>query len=141
MLGAGGHDQRAGGVEPSRFLLSAGDERRNLSFAAGGADLRSGQVLGVLVIQNRMPKEIFRRGRRGHAGDRNGRRGNLVSGAVAGTGAAIEVSLSQPMAIEGEPLSEGIALGHIVLHEPRIVVTQLMADNPVVELGRLDSAL
>jgi phosphotransferase system enzyme I (PtsP) len=66
---------------------------------------------------------------------------NLVSGAVAGTGAALEVSLSQPTVIEGEPLSDGIALGHVVLHEPRIVVTHLLAENPVVELERLDLAL
>ena len=102
---------------------------------------RSGQVLGVLVIQNRMPKEYSDEDVEVMQATAMVVAENLVSGAVAGTGAAIEVSLSQPMAIEGEPLSEGIALGHIVLHEPRIVVTQLMADNPVVELGRLDSAL
>ena len=102
---------------------------------------RSGQVLGVLVIQNRTPKEYSDEDVEVMQATAMVVAENLISGAVAGTGAAIEVSLSQPMAIEGEPLSEGIALGHIVLHEPRIVVTQLMAENPVAELDRLDLAL
>jgi phosphotransferase system enzyme I (PtsP) len=102
---------------------------------------RSGQVLGVLVIQNRMPKEYSDEDVEVLQATAMVVAENLVSGAVAGTGAAIEVSLSQPMAIAGEPLSEGIALGHVVLHEPRIVVTQLMADNLAVEIERLDTAL
>jgi phosphotransferase system enzyme I (PtsP) len=43
--------------------------------------------------------------------------------------------------IQGEPISEGIALGHIVLHEPRIVVTTLMAEDPVAEVARLETAI
>ncbi len=34
-----------------------------------------------------------------------------------------------------------MALGHIVLHEPRIVVTKLMAEDPAVELARLETAI
>jgi phosphotransferase system enzyme I (PtsP) len=45
------------------------------------------------------------------------------------------------MHFTGTCLSDGIALGHVVLHEPRIVVTQLMADNLAVEIERLDTAL
>lgn len=102
---------------------------------------RSGQVLGVLVIQNRTPKEYSDEDVEVMQATAMVIAENLLSGAVAGTEAAIGVSLSQPLAIEGEPISEGIALGHVVLHEPRIVVTQLMADNPAVEIERLDSAL
>lgn len=102
---------------------------------------RSGQVLGVLVIQNRMSKEYSDEDVEVLQATAMVVAENLVSGAVAGTGAALEGSLSQPMAIEGEPLSEGIALGHVVLHEPRIVVTHLLSDNPVAEMDRLDTAL
>jgi phosphotransferase system enzyme I (PtsP) len=98
-------------------------------------------VLGVLVIQNRTPKEYSDEDVEVMQATAMVIAENLLSGAVAGTEAAIGVSLSQPMAIEGEPISEGIALGHVVLHEPRIVVTQLMADNPAAEIERLDSAL
>jgi phosphotransferase system enzyme I (PtsP) len=102
---------------------------------------RAGQVLGVLVIQNRMPKEYSDEDVEVLQATAMVIAENLVSGAVAGTGAALEGSLSQPMVIEGEPLSEGIALGHVVLHEPRIVVTHLLSDNPVVEMERLELAL
>ncbi len=102
---------------------------------------RANQVLGVLVIQNRTPKEYSDEDVEVLQSTAMVVAENLVSGAVAGTGAAIEVSRSQPMIIEGEPLSDGIALGHIVLHEPRIVVTQLMSDNPAQEIERLDTAL
>ena len=102
---------------------------------------RSGQILGVLVIQNKTQKEYSDEDVEVLHATAMVIAENLISGAVAGTGAAIEVSKSQPMVIEGEPLSVGIALGHVVLHEPRIVVTQLMSDNPAVEIERLDSAL
>jgi phosphotransferase system enzyme I (PtsP) len=102
---------------------------------------RSSQVLGVLVVQNRTPKEYSDEDVEVLQATAMVVAENLVSGAVAGTGAAIEVSRSQPMVIEGEPLSDGIALGHVVLHEPRIVVTKLLSDNPAAEIFRLDVAL
>ena len=34
----------------------------------------------------------------------------------------------------GQPLTEGIALGHVVLHEPRVVVTNFIADDVQKEL-------
>ncbi|MBA2126415.1 phosphoenolpyruvate--protein phosphotransferase [Hyphomicrobium methylovorum] len=102
---------------------------------------RAGQVLGVLVIQNRTTKEYSDEDVEVLQATAMVIAENLVSGAVAGTGAALEFSRSQPTVIEGEPLSDGIALGHVVLHEPRIVVTQLLSDNPAVEVERLDVAL
>jgi phosphotransferase system enzyme I (PtsP) len=38
-------------------------------------------------------------------------------------------------------LSEGIALGHVVLHEPRVVVTNYIADDVTKELKHLESAI
>ena len=102
---------------------------------------RSGQILGVLDIQNRASKEYSDEDVEVLQATAMVIAENLVSGSVAGAGPAIEVSRSQPAVIEGEPLSEGIALGHIVLHEPRIVVTQLMSDNPAQEIARLDVAV
>ena len=39
------------------------------------------------------------------------------------------------------PLSEGVALGHVVLHEPRIVVTRLIAEDVELERRRLSQAI
>ncbi|MFN0219438.1 MAG: phosphoenolpyruvate--protein phosphotransferase [Hyphomicrobium sp.] len=102
---------------------------------------RSGEVLGVLVIQNTTTREYSDEDVEVLQATAMVIAENLISGAVAGTGAAIEASRSHPMVIEGESLSDGIALGHIVLHEPRIVVTQLMSDNPAAEIFRIDAAL
>ncbi len=102
---------------------------------------RSGQILGVLDIQNRTPKEYSDEDVEVLQATAMVIAENLVSGAVAGAGPALEMSRSQPMVITGEPFSDGIALGHIVLHEPRIVVTQLLSDNPAMEIERLDIAL
>ena len=43
----------------------------------------------------------------------------LVSGAVAGTTAALEISSSLAAVIKGQSISDGLALGHVVLHESR----------------------
>ena len=58
-----------------------------------------------------------------------------------GAGTAIEHRQVTGRGHQGEPISEGIALGHVVLHEPRIVVTKLMAEDPAEELARLETAV
>jgi phosphotransferase system enzyme I (PtsP) len=51
------------------------------------------------------------------------------------------LDLNRPVHLKGRPFAEGIALGHVVLHEPRIVVTQLIAEDVDHELRRLDAAM
>src|SRR5205807_4344548 len=43
--------------------------------------------------------------------------------------------------LSGTSLSEGIGLGHVVLHEPRVVVTNYIAEDVQKELKRLESAV
>ena len=43
--------------------------------------------------------------------------------------------------IKGLTLSEGVALGHVILHEPRVVVTELIAEDPEEERQRVQAAL
>src|SRR5580698_7392617 len=43
--------------------------------------------------------------------------------------------------IKGSALSDGIALGHVVLHEPRVVVTNFIADDIPKELKHLQAAV
>ena len=61
------------------------------------------------------------------------------SGTVAGADTTAELSTSS--VVKAEPLSEGIALGHIVLHEPRVVVTALLGEDAEQESRRLDAAI
>ncbi len=99
---------------------------------------RSGQVLGVLVVQNRTAREYSDEDVEVMQATAMVVAEHLVSGAVS---SPIEISRALQKVIIGEPISEGIALGHVMLHEPRIVVTKLMADDPVSELRRLEEAL
>jgi phosphotransferase system enzyme I (PtsP) len=102
---------------------------------------RSGQVLGVLVLQNRAVKEYSDEDVEVMQATAMVVAEHLVSGAVTGAGSAIEISRALSLVVAGEPISEGIALGHVVLHEPRIVVTKLVADDPAAELRRLQDSM
>ncbi len=53
----------------------------------------------------------------------------------------ITLDLARPLRLEGVALSDGIALGHAVLHEPRVVVTNLFNENIEHEISRLREAL
>jgi phosphotransferase system enzyme I (PtsP) len=103
--------------------------------------VRGGVVLGVLVAQNRTPRiyseddvEVLQATAMVIAE-------HLVSGAVPGAGTGADMSRSLSPVIKGEPISDGIALGHVVLHEPRVVVTALLTDDPDKEQERLSTAL
>jgi phosphotransferase system enzyme I (PtsP) len=43
--------------------------------------------------------------------------------------------------LTGTALADGIALGRVVLHEPRVTVTNVIADDVDKELKRLDDAV
>ena len=102
---------------------------------------RGGKVIGVLVVQNHTRRDY---------GDEDIEvlqatamvvAELLASGGVAGSEADIELSRAVSAVIRGQSLAEGVALGHAVLHEPRIVVTTLLAEDPAYELSRLEDAL
>ena len=52
-----------------------------------------------------------------------------------------ELRIDRPRKFVGDGLSEGVAVGRVVLHEPRVRVERMIADNPVVELKRLEEAI
>ena len=62
-------------------------------------------------------------------------------GAFVGEGAAMSALHSQPALLRGTIAQEGVAEGHIWLHEPRVVVTNPVADDPHRELERLSTAV
>src|SRR6516165_6166846 len=59
--------------------------------------------------------------------------------AIAQPGA--EPAARRPLHLVGLALNEGIALGHVVLHEPRVVITNFIADDVPKELKRLEAAV
>ncbi len=52
-----------------------------------------------------------------------------------------ELRVDRPRKFIGEGLSEGVAVGPVVLHEPRVKVDKMIADNPAEELVRLEAAI
>ncbi|MEO1198463.1 MAG: phosphoenolpyruvate--protein phosphotransferase [Pseudomonadota bacterium] len=104
--------------------------------------LRGGQTLGVVVIQNRT-RRVYE--------DEELEALETVSMLLAEIIASDELegtaqtssmlALQRPFQAKGFILSEGLGLGHAVLHEPRVVISLLIAEDPEVELERLEEGL
>ncbi len=62
-------------------------------------------------------------------------------GAFIGEGAAMSALHQQSEMFRGGSAQEGASEGHVWLHEPRVVVTNPVADDPEVELKRLNDAV
>ncbi|WP_226781944.1 phosphoenolpyruvate--protein phosphotransferase [Oceaniglobus trochenteri] len=62
-------------------------------------------------------------------------------GAFVGEGAALSARHQNPVMFRGTVGQEGTADGHVYLHEPRVVVTNPIADDPVREAERLTAAI
>ncbi len=62
-------------------------------------------------------------------------------GAFVGEGEALSALHQQPVVFRGATGQEGAAEGRVWLHEPRVVVTNPVGDDPEAELRRLDGAM
>jgi len=105
--------------------------------------LRGGRVLGVLVVQNRTL--------RNYSEDEVEALQTIamVLAELAASGELIEpgelapsdgIALL-PVRLEGTRLNAGLAMGAAVLHEQRIVIRQVVAEDPEAELERLRKAV
>ena len=52
-----------------------------------------------------------------------------------------ELRIDRPRKFVGDGLSDGVAVGRVALHEPRVKVERMIADNPLDELKRLEAAI
>lgn len=122
-----------------RYMAETGEEI--FSSFLGVPIQRLGDTLGVLVVQSKIarefnPDEVYAL--------------EVVAmvlaemtelGAFVGEGAAMSARHSQPVLLRGTVAQEGVAEGHIWLHEPRVVVSNLISDDPEVEALRLTEAV
>jgi phosphotransferase system enzyme I (PtsP) len=104
--------------------------------------VRGGQVFGVLTVQNRAvlyaEEEVEAL-----------QTVAMVLAEVVAQGGLFNVAeldepelrVDRPLKYLGEGLSEGVAVGRVVLHEPRVKVERMIADNPQEELRRLQDAI
>ncbi len=104
--------------------------------------LRAGQTLGVLVVQNR----------NSHSYGEDEIEAMLTTATLlaemmstADFDALIkpgqDIDLRRPRRFDGNSFSDGVALGKVVLHDPRVVVTNFVAEDTEVEVKRLTEAL
>lgn len=104
--------------------------------------LRAGNTLGVLVVQNRTMRTYTEEEIEALQTTAMVLAEMVASGelqALAQPGA--DIALRRPLYLQGVSLAEGVGLGHVVLHEPRVVVKNLIAENPEAEVGRLETAI
>ena len=104
--------------------------------------LRGGNTLGVLVVQNRARRTYTEEEIEALQTTAMVLAEMIASGeltALAKPGA--EPAVRRPLHLKGTALADGLGLGHVVLHEPRIKVTNVIADDVAKETTRLDAAI
>jgi len=104
--------------------------------------LRAGNTLGVLVVQNRahrtyVEEEVEALQTTAMVLAEMIASGELSALAPPGAEPAARTALHK----SGSILSDGIALGHVVLHEPRVVITNYIAEDVPSELKRIETAI
>ena len=104
--------------------------------------LRGGKLLGVLTVQNRSRRHYHEEEVEALQTTAMLLAELIVSGEIANVNEIAEdLAHTRSATIEGIPFNEGIALGHIVLHEPKVVVTNLIAENITLERSRIRQAI
>ena len=117
--------------------------KRSTSSFLGVPILRAGRTLGVLVVQNKAHRTYY---------DEEVEALQTIAMVLAEMIAVGELEglapaghLARPQAADhastGVGLCEGVGLGHVVLHEPRVVVTTLIGEDAEQESARLDAAI
>src|SRR3569833_3672149 len=108
----------------------------------GAPVLRAGQTLGVLVVQNREARI--------YTDDEV--EAMLTTATILAEMIATsefdtlikpgqDIDQRRPRMFAGSSFTDGIALGQVVLHDPRVVVTNFIAEDTAQEVKRLDDAL
>ncbi|MBB4479245.1 phosphoenolpyruvate--protein phosphotransferase [Rhizobium etli] len=123
-----------------RYLPETGEEIYH-SFL-GVPILRTGRSLGVLVVQNKASRTY--REEEVEALETTA----MVLAEMIATGElkkitkpGLELDLTRSVTVDGDTYNDGIGLGYVVLHEPRIVVTNLLNEDAEKEIRRLAEAM
>ncbi|MBT3791147.1 MAG: phosphoenolpyruvate--protein phosphotransferase [Alphaproteobacteria bacterium] len=109
----------------------------------GAPVMRSGRVIGVLIVQNRTSRQYSEEEVEAL------QTVAMVLAELVGGGELIPAeelvettgNVTLQDRLEGVMLAEGLAQGVAVLHEPRVEVKRLFAENPDVEQARFQAAM
>ncbi len=105
--------------------------------------VRGERVFGVLTVQNRTARHYDEEEEEALATIA------MVLAEVVAQGTLVdlveigeaELSPKLPATFRGEGLAEGLVIGTVFLHDPRVRAERMIADDPSVELQRLEEAL
>ncbi|MBY0610733.1 MAG: GAF domain-containing protein, partial [Beijerinckiaceae bacterium] len=105
--------------------------------------LRGGNTLGVLVVQNRARRqysdeEVEALQTTAMVTAEMIASGELEALARPGSGG---IAVRRPLMLRGVAIADGVGLGHVVLHEPRVSIKNYVADDVDAEVARLDRAI
>jgi phosphotransferase system enzyme I (PtsP) len=104
--------------------------------------LRGGNTLGVLVVQNRARRTYSEEEVEALQVTSMLLAEMIASGELQSiVRPGDDIAIHRPIALSGSPISDGIGLGHVVLHEPRVIVKRLVAEDVSGEMRRLEAAI
>ncbi|MCA0941170.1 phosphoenolpyruvate--protein phosphotransferase [Salipiger pacificus] len=122
-----------------RYMPETGEEI--YSSFLGVPIQRLGETLGVLVVQTKQKREFTSDEVYALEVVAMVLAEMTELGAFVGDTAALSARHTQPTMLRGGTGQEGTTEGHVWLHEPRVMVTNLVADDPERELERLATAI
>ncbi|MFC7705672.1 phosphoenolpyruvate--protein phosphotransferase [Plastorhodobacter daqingensis] len=122
-----------------RFMPETGEEV--FSSFLGVPIQRLGESLGVLVVQSKEARQFSDDEVYGLEVVAMVLAEMTELGAFIGEGEALAAPHQHPVMFRGATGQEGAAEGNVWLHEPRVVVTNMVADDPKAEVERLRSAV
>ena len=105
--------------------------------------MRGGAVIGVLVVQNRTLRHYSEDEEEALQTTAMVLAEVIASGELkeVASQVAADVAHLRSHHLRGDSLAEGLALGHAVLHEPRVVIENMIAENIPDERNRLEDAV
>jgi phosphotransferase system enzyme I (PtsP) len=103
--------------------------------------LRGGATLGVLVVQNRVRRVYSEEEIEALQTTAMLLAELIASGELEAIEDPRDLALYRPASLKGAPIVDGVGLGHVLLHEPRVVVKQLVAEDISAELLRLEQGI
>ena len=104
--------------------------------------LRGGATIGVLVVQNRARRAYSEEEIEALQTTAMLLAEMIASGELQGIAAqGAPIAVRKQMSLKGLGIAEGLGLGHVVMHEPRVMVSTIVADDVEGELARLETAI
>lgn len=105
--------------------------------------LRAGRTLGVLVVQNKAAGRVYPE----EESEALETVAMVIAEMIAAGGLeglsrpGVTLDLTRPVSFAGLALCDGIGIGRVVLHEPRVIVSSLFNEDVDSEVSRLTEAL